>query len=493
MVSPSSPESNDDDLTNAGSTITSATSTSTTTTTTSPTKSSFDDYQLSSSIRIPISRRITPSLSPQYEESTVTTPTTTTITTTQQQQQQLQLRKLSLLLASKMAQDKTDKQMSFIHRFITNWLIMDPNLISQYTNTNNQSTTQQFRNYQIENQGHLNFIYFLGGRLHTIKTKYPINLITLSLILIPGILYIIFELSWQWKNFSPIIVIIFLYIWIISICQFFKLSTGDSGKLPKNIHLPKKLIINNDNDNGNSYKVMEPPDEYFNTVTLPYWKKKNNDKAKTFDASHGIQVKYCSTCHIWRPSRTSHCNTCQQCILNHDHHCIFLNNCIGQRNYKFFLWFLLYMVIACLYLLIISILQLCHYKFVSQQQQQQQQQQQTKITNFHQSIKTHPVSLLLLIYSCLAIWYPSLLLAFHIFLTSQNITTREYLNFVYKKKPDFTDSGFVNVYNTHSIWKNLYINWLGKSIGVSLTFPRDVYQQGDIRFANIEPLGSFSN
>lgn len=93
----------------------------------------------------------------------------------------------------------------------------------------------------------------------------------------------------------------------------------------------------------------------------------------------------------------------------------------------------------------------------------------------------------------MAIWYPSLLLAFHIFLTSQNITTREYLNFVYKKKPDFTDSGFVNVYNTHSIWKNLYINWLGKSIGVSLTFPRDVYQQGDIRFANIEPLGSFSN
>ena len=57
MVSPSSPQSNDDDdLTNADSAITPATSTITTD---SPTKSSFDDYQLLSSIRIPITRRIT--------------------------------------------------------------------------------------------------------------------------------------------------------------------------------------------------------------------------------------------------------------------------------------------------------------------------------------------------------------------------------------------------------------------------------------------------
>lgn len=89
MVSPSSPESNDDDdLTNADSAITPATSTITTD---SPTKSSFDDYQLLSSIRIPITRRITPSLSPQYEESNISTTTSATTTTTQQQHQQQQL------------------------------------------------------------------------------------------------------------------------------------------------------------------------------------------------------------------------------------------------------------------------------------------------------------------------------------------------------------------------------------------------------------------
>ena len=60
-------------------------------------------------------------------------------------------------------------------------------------------------------------------------------------------------------------------------------------------------------------------------------------------------------------------------------------------------------------------------------------------------------------------------------------------------QPQNGTRGFVNVYNTHSIWENLYINWLGKSNGVSLTFPRDYYHQGDIRFANIEPLGTFTN
>ena len=49
-----------------------------------------------------------------------------------------------------------------------------------------------------------------------------------------------------------------------------------------------------------------PPDEYFNTVTLPYWKTNNdnNDNTKISKLanayhSHGVQVKYCGTCHIW--------------------------------------------------------------------------------------------------------------------------------------------------------------------------------------------------
>jgi len=49
---------------------------------------------------------------------------------------------------------------------------------------------------------------------------------------------------------------------------------------------------------------------------------------------------WCRTCEIIRPPRASHCRQCDNCVLRYDHHCPFLNNCIAQRNYAFFVGFL---------------------------------------------------------------------------------------------------------------------------------------------------------
>ncbi|CAJ1333025.1 unnamed protein product [Effrenium voratum] len=51
--------------------------------------------------------------------------------------------------------------------------------------------------------------------------------------------------------------------------------------------------------------------------------------------------RFCHTCEVIRPPRTSHCNDCGNCVLTFDHHCPFVNNCIGQRNYVFFSAFLI--------------------------------------------------------------------------------------------------------------------------------------------------------
>ncbi|TYH62964.1 hypothetical protein ES332_D07G157100v1 [Gossypium tomentosum] len=51
---------------------------------------------------------------------------------------------------------------------------------------------------------------------------------------------------------------------------------------------------------------------------------------------------YCIHCQNGKPPRCHHCSICQRCVLKMDHHCVWVVNCVGACNYKFFLLFLLY-------------------------------------------------------------------------------------------------------------------------------------------------------
>ncbi|CAF3872783.1 unnamed protein product, partial [Rotaria magnacalcarata] len=58
---------------------------------------------------------------------------------------------------------------------------------------------------------------------------------------------------------------------------------------------------------------------------------------------------YCHSCEVNVPPRSQHCRTCKICILKRDHHCIFLGRCIGFRNIRYYMCFLVWTWIGLVY------------------------------------------------------------------------------------------------------------------------------------------------
>ncbi|KAK9202457.1 hypothetical protein WN944_017668 [Citrus x changshan-huyou] len=53
------------------------------------------------------------------------------------------------------------------------------------------------------------------------------------------------------------------------------------------------------------------------------------------------RIRYCRKCNQLKPPRCHHCSVCGRCILKMDHHCVWVVNCVGALNYKYFLLFLI--------------------------------------------------------------------------------------------------------------------------------------------------------
>ena len=83
-------------------------------------------------------------------------------------------------------------------------------------------------------------------------------------------------------------------------------------------------------------------------------KDKNNDNTSNSYIPHIFTKRACNTCNIIRPSKASHCVICDNCILDFDHHCFYISNCIGVRNRKFFFLFLFYGFILSIFFIITS-------------------------------------------------------------------------------------------------------------------------------------------
>ena len=88
-------------------------------------------------------------------------------------------------------------------------------------------------------------------------------------------------------------------------------------------------------DLRNSKYYKEHSAYYSDTFKItPFFIRNNN-------LNHQEMIwKICKYCKEIKPLRTHHCSLCDICVIKMDHHCPWINNCVGQNNQRYFLLFL---------------------------------------------------------------------------------------------------------------------------------------------------------
>ncbi|KAL5010783.1 hypothetical protein ScPMuIL_013088 [Solemya velum] len=158
---------------------------------------------------------------------------------------------------------------------------------------------------------------------------------TCALIVITSGLFFGFDCPYLAENVTPAIPAVGGALFIFVMSTLFRTSFSDPGVIPR--ATPDEA--------AEMEKLMEIP----NAASPGHYRPPPRTKEVVIKGQV-IKLKYCFTCKIFRPPRASHCSLCDNCVERFDHHCPWVGNCVGKRNYRYFYLFILSLSIHCIYI-----------------------------------------------------------------------------------------------------------------------------------------------
>ncbi|XP_063700467.1 palmitoyltransferase app [Culicoides brevitarsis] len=237
--------------------------------------------------------------------------------------------------------------------------------------------------------------FYCNGYLMTAPNT---TVFCLTVFLITGTsgLFFAFDCPFLAQTITPAIPIVGGILYVFVMIALFRTSFSDPGVIPR--------------ASAEEAAEIEKQIEVPNSLNSPTYRPPPRVK-EVYVKGQVVKLKYCFTCKIFRPPRASHCSLCDNCVERFDHHCPWVGNCVGKRNYRFF-----YMFIVSLAFLAVFIFSCAMTHIIL-------------LTKANEPvvtvIKETPTSVIVATICFFSVWSVIGLAGFHTYLTSSDQTTNE--------------------------------------------------------------------
>ncbi|GAB2282484.1 hypothetical protein Dimus_017027 [Dionaea muscipula] len=223
---------------------------------------------------------------------------------------------------------------------------------------------------------------------------------------------------------------LYLLLFVVTSAQFFFTAGSSPGYVLEAMRAM-------DHERDSLFRAVSESD----TSKLPVSGRKDTDPTswtklvmELYPPGSSARQWTCDYCNLVQPPRSKHCLDCCKCVLEFDHHCVWLGTCVGQGNHCRFWWYLAVETTLCIWTGILYI------EFLK--------------ANISKCWWLDVSVILLLTILAMSLAFVLSLLIFHTYLLLTNQTTYEVLR--RSRVPYLKEATTIRHPFSRGIWRNLY-------------------------------------